>query len=125
MTANPETATPDLDALVERLENLATRTDKSQHAKWCCDPHVPVHGYSAEGSHIREAASAIRSLKARAEAAESRAKSLLDAGCQLANVAYNIDQRGYADAGSIRSLKCAQLAWDDPARALKKEAENG
>lgn len=44
----------------------------------------------------------------------------MEAGKQLANVAYNICQRGNADAGALRSLNAAQLAWDESVSAFNR-----
>lgn len=40
-------------------------------------------------------------------------EAALEPGTQLANVAYNICQRGNADAGALRSLNAAQIQWDE------------
>lgn len=49
-------------------------------------------------------------------AVEAAFERLEQAGAQLANVAYNICQRGYADAGLLHSLNAARVTWDTCAR---------
>ncbi|PAQ03682.1 hypothetical protein LRP31_25715 [Mesorhizobium mediterraneum] len=100
---------------------------------------VPTEGTNRDGFDLYDidsaetimarAADHIAALEAALENATEQAKHyptvagenmrLREAGAQLANVAYNIDQRGVADRGSLQSLKAAQMVWDEALSAAR------